>query len=82
MSIATREGKFAVMEAIEFLTIQQSKYDAKEGKPLPPLRWDERVAAAAKDHVEDIGPKGLIGHESSYSPSNANDDYAKARDRG
>ena len=29
------------------------------------MRWVEDVANAAKDHTEDIGPKGLIQHDSS-----------------
>ena len=56
VTLRTKEGQAAVKEAIEFLKKQQ---------PVEALRWSEDVAKAAKDHFEDIGPKGLIQHEGS-----------------
>ena len=41
----------AYIEAIEFLKIQQS---------LKPFRWSDQLALAAQDHVNDIGPKGMV----------------------
>ena len=29
------------------------------------MRWSPELALAAKSHVDDIGPKGLMSHESS-----------------
>lgn len=34
-------------------------------KPLEPLQWDENLAKSAKEHVDDIGPKGLLLYQSS-----------------
>jgi uncharacterized protein YkwD len=57
-NLRTNEGPKAVKEAIEYL---QSKAE----KVTEPLRWSEELARAAKEHVEDTGPKGLLTHESS-----------------
>ena len=46
----------AFNDAISFL---------KSIKPLEPLTWDENLAKSAKEHVEDIGPKGLLQYQSS-----------------
>ena len=54
--IQTNEGVKAFEQAIEFL---------KEKKPVPELIFDERLSKAAADHANDIGPKGLLSHESS-----------------
>ena len=51
VTLRTKEGAAAVREAIDFLNEQQ---------PVLPLKWNEHVAKAAKDHVKDIRPKGLI----------------------
>ena len=56
VSLRTKEGKEAVSEAIKFL---------KEAQPIQPLKWCEEVGLASQDHTEDIGPKGLIQHDSS-----------------
>jgi uncharacterized protein YkwD len=32
---------------------------------MKPLRWSPEMAEASKSHVMDIGPKGLLGHEST-----------------
>jgi len=56
INIRTREGVAAVDEAIRFLRRQP---------PLPPLRRDAVLEAAARDHVADQGPTGLIGHHGS-----------------
>jgi len=52
----TFEGDQAVKEAIEFLKIQ---------RPVQELTFSKELQNACKDHVEDIGPKGLTTHEGS-----------------
>lgn len=56
VTLRTKEGKDAVQEAIDFLKIQP---------PVDVLRWNEHVYKACVDHLQDIGPKGLIQHDSS-----------------
>jgi len=55
-AIQTNEGKVAYLEAIQFLKTQ---------KPIKELTYDQRLSNACQDHVNDIGPRGLISHESS-----------------
>ena len=55
-TLRTKEGKDAVTEAIDFL---------KNQKAVTPIRWSSEMADASRAHVSDIGPKGLIGHNSS-----------------
>ena len=50
------EGDNVFKEAISFL---------KSLKPLPPLEWDQNLFASAEEHVNDIGPKGLLLYQSS-----------------
>lgn len=57
--VETLEGKEAYLEAISFLQKQS---------PVPALKWASELAMAAQDHVNDIGPKGImssIGSEGS-----------------
>jgi uncharacterized protein YkwD len=54
--IRTQEGVRAVDEAIRFL---------RAVSPLPPLRLSAGMSMGAKDHVNDIGFKGTIGHYGS-----------------
>ena len=54
--LADRTDPAAVAEAIDFLMRQT---------PLPPLRADERLAAAALEHVAAQGAAGHTGHESA-----------------
>ena len=54
--ITTHEGTTAVDEAIAFLA---------KAKPLKPLSACKGLAHAARDHVKDIGPKGILAHEGS-----------------
>ena len=54
--ITTYEGTEAIDEAIQFL---------KSLKPLPPLKYSEEISKACRDHIDDIGPKGLTTHEGS-----------------
>lgn len=63
--VETEEGIGAVDEAIRFLAKQPA---------LPPLRPSNLLALACFDHVDDQGPKGMIGHEST-------DDNAEPWDR-
>ena len=54
--IQTTEGKAAVEEAIAAL---------KKTRPLPPLEPSYGLSMSARNHVRDIGPKGLVTHEGS-----------------
>jgi uncharacterized protein YkwD len=60
VTLRTKEGVDAVNEAIKFLQNQT---------PIQPLRWCDEIAMASKDHATDIGPKGLIQHDSSDGKS-------------
>ena len=50
------EGDNVFKEAIAFL---------KSLKPLQPLEWDQNLYSSAEEHVNDIGPKGLLLYQSS-----------------
>ena len=50
------EGDIVFKEAISYL---------KTLSPVNPLEWDDNLAASAKEHVNDIGPKGLLLYQSS-----------------
>ena len=50
------EGDNVFKEAIQFLKTLQ---------PLKPLQWDQNLARSAQEHVDDIGPKGLLLYQSS-----------------
>ena len=50
------EGDAVFKEAIDFL---------KSLVPLQPLEWSEALASSALEHVNDIGPKGLLSYQSS-----------------
>jgi len=50
------EGDNVFKEAIQFL---------KSLPPLKPLQWDENLHRSAQEHVDDIGPKGLLLYQSS-----------------
>ena len=52
--VGIMEGVEGINEGIEFL---------KNQKPLEPLAWRIEYMYAARDHVQDIGPKGLVQHE-------------------
>jgi uncharacterized protein YkwD len=54
--IQTFEGSQAVKEAIQFLKTQ---------KPVQELKFSYQLQKACKDHVDDIGPKGITTHEGS-----------------
>ncbi len=52
----TTEGLSAINEAISFLQKQ---------KPIEPLKISKGMSLAARDHVNDTGKKGLLGHSGS-----------------
>jgi uncharacterized protein YkwD len=54
--IQTYEGPEAIEDAIQFLQNQ---------KPVKELIYNENITLACKDHVHDIGVKGLTTHEGS-----------------
>ena len=60
-AIVTQEGASAVSEAIDFL---------KKQAPIEPFASvSAGMSKAARDHVEDTGPKGLLGHSGSDGSS-------------
>lgn len=59
-TLRTKEGPADVNEANEYLN---------RLSPLTPLKWNEELGKAARDHVIDIGAKGLVQHESSDGTS-------------
>ena len=59
-AVQTVEGKDAFIDAINFL---------KNQKPVPTLQYDERLSKSSRDHVADLGPKGLASHEGSDGKS-------------
>lgn len=56
LPVLTVEGTRGVEEAIRFLEQQD---------PLPPLQPSRGLSRAARDHVNDTGPKGWTGHTGS-----------------
>lgn len=54
--LRTNEGPAAVKECIEVL---------RKTKPLGEMAFDPNLAKACTDHVNDIGPKGVTGHNGS-----------------
>jgi uncharacterized protein YkwD len=52
-ALQTREGATAVREAIRVL---------RQTKPLPELRTSDGITLAARDHVKDQAPRGLMNH--------------------
>jgi uncharacterized protein YkwD len=54
--IQTNEGRSAYLNAIEFLKVQD---------PVHTLTLNEHLTKAAEDHAKDIGPKGIVSHDSS-----------------
>jgi uncharacterized protein YkwD len=53
-ALQTREGAAAVREAIRVL---------RSTKPLPRLTMSEGMTLAARDHVKDQAPRGLMNHK-------------------
>ena len=54
--LQTEEGIEVYKEALEFL---------KKQRPVEALTSEDRLAKSAQDHVNDIGPKGNLTHDSS-----------------
>ena len=54
--LETREGPANVESCISYL---------KSLRPMHSLTWSNSLYLAAQAHVDDIGPKGIIGHNSS-----------------
>jgi uncharacterized protein YkwD len=52
-TMSVQEGVRAVDEAIAFL---------KKSKPVGSLEFSTGLSLAARDHVNDLGPKGTVGH--------------------
>jgi len=62
VGLMTQEGATAVREAVRAL---------RATRPVPPLRASAGLAAAARDHVRDQGPRGLLGHVGTDRSSTA-----------
>lgn len=58
--IRTKEGAAVVQETIEFL---------KNKRPVQPVKVMYGLSLSAKDHVRDLGPKGIFGHRGSDGSS-------------
>lgn len=56
VALRTSEGARAVREAVDALRAQS---------PLPALAASPGLARAARDHAEDLGPRGAFGHAGS-----------------
>ena len=56
VALRTTEGARAVREAVDALRAQS---------PLPALAASAGLARAARDHAEDLGPRGAFGHAGS-----------------
>lgn len=56
IGIRLKEGVPAIKEAISVI---------RQKKSLPELKWSEELAEAARAHIRDTAPKGLLGHKSS-----------------
>ena len=52
-AITTYEGSEVIEEAIQYL---------KSLKPVQELTYSEEISKACRDHINDIGPKGLTNH--------------------
>jgi len=50
------EGEKVINEAIKYL---------KKLPPIPPLEWEDALTQSAQQHVNDIGPKGILSYQSS-----------------
>jgi len=62
ITIRTNEGRPAVEECIRSL---------QSSAPGQPLRPTDALSAAARDHVRDTGPRGVVGHTGSDGSSPA-----------
>ena len=60
--LITNEGPNAVKEAIEYLKF-------KAPRNAKPLVWSEDMRSSCRDHVNDLGPKGITGHTGSDGSS-------------
>ncbi|MCL1471951.1 CAP domain-containing protein [Argonema antarcticum] len=67
--VRTQEGVAVVDEAIQFL---------RSTPPAPPLSLSSGISQAARDHVNDQGPKGSIGH----GGSDGSDPFSRMRRYG
>ena len=68
--LATQEGAAAVQELIDFLGT---------ASPLEPLEWDDNIAKASKDHINDMAASGATGHtgQDGSSPFDRMERYTK-----
>lgn len=81
-TVVTKESVIPVDEALREL---QDLSSTRNSLRLRKLKLDKVMCLAARDHVEDIGPLGLVGHEGSHKsqkdPLQRLSRYGKVRKR-
>ena len=58
-----------ILEAINTLRREGCRCGRKRMKPAPPLRWNERLEAAAKRHAKDMAANKFFDHTGSDGSS-------------
>jgi len=60
--LVKRPGKIDLMTSEGTAAVDEAIRELKARKPMSPFRISRGMSLAAKDHVEDTGPKGSTGH--------------------
>lgn len=63
-SSASASDPFATLERemYELINRDRARNPGPTDRPLPPLRWNDRLAAAARAHSRDMVARGYFGH--------------------
>jgi uncharacterized protein YkwD len=61
---AKTSGPFAALEKemVELINRDRAENRGPDGQPLPPLRWNDELAAVARAHSRDMMARGYFGH--------------------